>query len=322
MRVRFRLLGPVDVRADDEPIAIARRQERCLLGILLLEAGHVVPAERLVDLLWDGAPPQHGRRSVQIHIARLKARLPLGPDESLESGRGGYALHLDPECVDAHRFQSLVAAARSCGAPEERADLLTLSLSLWRGALMQDSADDLLRHRIGAPLTTLRLDASEELLAIGLALGRAHDLLPELTRMATEHPDRERFVELRMEALRRLGREVEALEVYQEARRYLVEMLGLDPSPRLQSLHAAILRQEPVAGTGERVVIRSGPAGLPAAVSGFVGRRTEGSARARTPSDMSTYDSGATRRRWHMRPRPSRSPNRPATGWTSPGPGC
>ena len=133
MRVRFRLLGPVDVRADDEPIAIARRQERCLLGILLLEAGHVVPAERLVDLLWDGASPQHGRRSVQIHIARLKARQTQAGNIS---GVGKSENTLGHVYLRLGRYEEAMAhAAASLAISEQAGDRLDIA---WAWMLIGD----------------------------------------------------------------------------------------------------------------------------------------------------------------------------------------
>jgi DNA-binding SARP family transcriptional activator/tetratricopeptide (TPR) repeat protein len=236
-----------------------------------------VSAERLVDLLWDGEAPEHARRSVQVLVARLRAWLPLEPDESLEAGRGGYALHVDPDAVDVHRFCALVAAARTSGSLDERADLLRRAVGLWRGRFMQASATDALRERISAPLETQRLDATEDLLATELALGREQELLPMLARLTAEHPGRERFAELHMQALHRLGRDVEALAVYRVTRLYLADELGLEPSPRLQALHIAILRQDPTDThadpSASPAVPR--PAGLPAAVSGFAGRRSE-----------------------------------------------
>ena len=45
--MQLRVLGPVEVHADDgETLTLPRRQERCLLGILLLEVGRPVPVHR------------------------------------------------------------------------------------------------------------------------------------------------------------------------------------------------------------------------------------------------------------------------------------
>jgi DNA-binding SARP family transcriptional activator len=160
------------------------------LGVLLLEAGRVVPVERLVDLSWNGSPPEHARRSIQINVARIRAHLQLAPDEALAAGRGGYALHVDPDSVDAHRFQALVNAARTTEVLDERAELLQQALALWRGTFMQDSATSTVRELIGAPWEAMRLDATEQLLVTGLAQGHEQELLPMLARVVAEHPAR------------------------------------------------------------------------------------------------------------------------------------
>ena len=171
-------------------------------------------ADRLVDLLWDGRRRSTPGVACRCNVARLKAHWPLEPDESLGAGRGGYVLHVDPDAVDVHRFAALVAAARTTGALDERADLLPARGGVVAGHVRRTSAGDALRERIGAPLEAQRLDATEELLATDLALGREQELLPTLVRLTADHPARERFAELHMQALHRLGRDVEALAVY------------------------------------------------------------------------------------------------------------
>ncbi|MGH3749391.1 MAG: AfsR/SARP family transcriptional regulator, partial [Micromonosporaceae bacterium] len=60
--MEFRLLGPFEARHNGQRIEVgSRRQERCLLAILLLEAGRIVPLSRITDLLWDGNPPASAR---------------------------------------------------------------------------------------------------------------------------------------------------------------------------------------------------------------------------------------------------------------------
>lgn len=236
----------------------------------------MVPADRLVDLLWDGVAPASARPSLHSHVARLRAALEFAPGEALVSGRGGYSLQVDPDAVDVQRFRALVAAGRGAGDAAARADLFEQALGLWRGPVMQDSASPELRDRIAGDLEALRLDVTEELMATGIALGREHQVLPTLARLAAEHPARERFTELYMTALRRTGRDAEALAVYGRARVYLADELGLDPGPRLRDLQARILRQEtdpvePEPGPAHPRV----PRRLPAGVRPFTGRLAE-----------------------------------------------
>jgi DNA-binding SARP family transcriptional activator len=275
--MRYRVLGPVEVVRGDTVVPIVRRRERCLLGLLLLQAGRIVPVDRLVDLLWDGEPAEHARRTVQSHVARIRATVSFGPGEELLPGGGGYLLRVDPDTVDAHRFRSLVADARQTTDLVKRMALLEQAVDLWRGELLQDAATDRLRDRLGDELDALRLDAVEERLAAGVEMGQHQELLPELARVTALHPAREAFAELYMRALHRVGRDADALEVYARMRAHLADELGLEPGPRLQKRQRAILRQEPDSSPTTPVAPARPPvpAGLPIATRAFVGRTAE-----------------------------------------------
>jgi hypothetical protein len=153
---------------------------------------------------------------------------------------------------------------------------LCTALALWRGPALHHAATDRVRQRLCGDLDEMHLQAIEESLAVGLQLGRHRQLLPELLRLAAEHPTRDRLIELHMLALHQDGRTADALEVYTRARTRLADSLGLDPSPALQRLHTAILRGEPIPTsdsaappTGETWVA---PAQLPTDTPGFTGR--------------------------------------------------
>src|SRR2546421_3602070 len=89
-------------------MTLPRRQERCVLAVLLLEADHVVPMSRLCELLWDGDPPEHAPRTVRTYVARLRSL--LGAAEAAAHGvelrteHGGDRLAVPPPPVDAHVF--------------------------------------------------------------------------------------------------------------------------------------------------------------------------------------------------------------------------
>jgi DNA-binding SARP family transcriptional activator len=276
--MRFRILGPVEIEADDGPVhTLGRRQERCLLAILLIEAGRMVPVDRLCQLLWDDDPPEQGRRAVHAHVARIRAVLARAGATGAEllSERDGYLLRVDLDSVDAHRFRSLLASAGATTDLGERDRMLAEALALWRGpALHKATASDRQWQRLCAGLEEQRRQAVEESIATGLELGRHRELLPELARLGAERPVRERLVELHMLALYRDGRTAEALDVYQQARDRIAEELGLDPGLALQQLHQAILRGAPIpvrtpAARPDDPVI---PAQLPRGLPGFTGR--------------------------------------------------
>jgi DNA-binding SARP family transcriptional activator/tetratricopeptide (TPR) repeat protein len=270
--VQFRVLGPVEIVSGGQPLPLARRQERCLLAILLLAAGRVVSAERLCALLWDDNPPESARRILRIHVTRIRAVLARAgaPTDILEWDRDGYLIRVDPETVDAHRFRRLLDQARTRTNPADRHRTLREALSLWRGPALQDAASDRLRERICVDLDELHLHAIEESLAARLQLGHERDLVPELTRLSDEHPLRERLVELRMLALHHTGRTSEALDAYTHFRTRLADQLGLDPGPALRELQTAILRGSPLPTPPADTGIP--PAQLPADLTAFTGR--------------------------------------------------
>src|SRR2546423_6643423 len=181
------MLGPVEVESGDgRVLVLGRRQERCLLGILLLGAGRVVSTDRLCQLLWEDNPPEQPRRAVQAHVPRIRAALAAEPGVELVSKGDGYLLRVPADAVDAVRFRALVGAAGTADDLAERDRLLREALGLWRGVALQDAAGDRLRQRLCGELDELRLHAVEESLAAGLALGRHHELIAELARRSGE----------------------------------------------------------------------------------------------------------------------------------------
>jgi DNA-binding SARP family transcriptional activator len=267
----------VEVESDDGRVhTLARRQERCTLAILLLEAGRVVHVDRLTRLLWDDDPPPQARRAVQAHIARIRAVLsPAGSAAELVSHRDGYELRVDTGSVDVHRFRDLFERATRTADLAGRDRLLREALALWRGPALHNAASERLRERLCANLDEQHLQALEASIATGLDLGRHDDLLPELARLGTESPIRERLVELHMLALYRQGRTTEALDVHRHARARLAGELGREPGPALQRLHRAILRGDPMPAAHAVPPQHAAPAQLPRDVPDFHGRAAQ-----------------------------------------------
>jgi predicted ATPase/class 3 adenylate cyclase len=197
-------------------------------------------------------PPATAAKALRVHVARLRAALSAGSGErggELVVTRGhGYQLVLDPERLDAHRFERLVAAGRSelaVGRPERAVVALEEGLSLWRGRPLDDLAYEPFAQQAIARLDDLRVAATEELVEARLALGRHAEVLSELEPLIAEQPFRERLRAQLMLALYRCDRPAEALQAYQDARRALVEGLGIEPGERLRELERAILAQDP-----------------------------------------------------------------------------
>ncbi|MGW3071351.1 BTAD domain-containing putative transcriptional regulator [Kitasatospora sp. NPDC001132] len=179
--MEFRLLGSFEADHRGEPVlAGSRRQERCLLAVLLLEDGRVVSTDRLIDLLWSGNPPGSARGTVHTYIGRLRARLrPYGV--VIETRHDGYVLASGQHNVDVREFTDLTTRAAATGDPGERLRCHDRALALWRGPLLADVVDEALRGRLGRRLAELRLSALEQRAEILLAMGRHEQVLADLT---------------------------------------------------------------------------------------------------------------------------------------------
>lgn len=235
-------LGPFEVRTGDGVVDVPGSRLRGLLIALALEPGHAVPKARLVDWIWGEQPPSDAANALQRLVSRLRKVLPEG---SVDGRPDGYRLTVEPDAVDAVRFERLIGLARDDQDPQ-RVKLLREALALWRGAAMQD---------IGLPesaafdaavtrLERLRLSATEDLFEAEIRLGHGADLVTELTDLVAAHPVRERLVAALMRALVAAGRDTEALLAYERTREALADALGVDPSPELSALHVALLRGE------------------------------------------------------------------------------
>jgi predicted ATPase/DNA-binding SARP family transcriptional activator len=245
--MEFGILGPLEVRDGATLVRVPGAKERALLADLVVHAGRVVSADRLIEDLWGEDPPGHPGNALQGRVSAL--RRALGPSGSglVVTRPPGYALEVDPEGVDAGRFEGLVAEAIALASagPPRAAQLLGEALGLWRGAALAEFADRPWAQAEAARLEELRLAAVETRVELGLAAGGHAGLVGELEGLVAAHPTRERLRGLLMVALYRSGRQADALGAYQQTREVLAEELGIDPSPELQRLHQAILVQDP-----------------------------------------------------------------------------
>ena len=230
------MLGPLEVRSDGRTIPIGSGKQRAVLAVLALEAGRVVPVDRLIDELWGDTPPPTATTALHVYVSKLRKALGEG---AIETRPPGYVLRCGPDELDLRRFERLTAEARGA-EPERAAALLGEALSLWRGSALADVDLPLEAAR----LEELRLAAQEARIDADLARGSAAELVPELEALVAAHPLREPFRAQLMLALYGAGRQAEALDAYRQARAALVEQLGIEPSQRLQRLEQAILRQD------------------------------------------------------------------------------
>ncbi|GAA4736143.1 AfsR/SARP family transcriptional regulator [Phytohabitans rumicis] len=272
--VEFRLLGPVGVWRDDRRLGPVTAQQRSLLAMLLLNLDKVVSVERLTTALWGATAPASARNAIQGYVAKLRRLLAEAyPAGVLATSGPGYLLSVDRRDVDLYQFRALVAEAAD-GGDERAATRLRGALALWRDAALTDVAADWLPATMGPALEEERLGAFEQLMAGELARGRNHECVTELSTAVAEQPFRERLVVLLMTALHRDGRTAEALTLFRDTRRRLVDHFGIEPGDALTGLHRQILADS----SGPQAAPHAEPAAvvprqLPADVGGFVGRQ-------------------------------------------------
>jgi len=239
--VEFRLLGPLEVIEHGRALNLGPGKQRALLAILLLHANEVVSAARLIDDLWPEGAPRTATKSVQVYVSGLRKQL---GERRLVTRKPGYLLRVEPDELDGARFERIASEAREAG-PARAAARLREALALWRGPPLADLADEHFARPEIARLEGLRLAALEHRIDADLEARRHAELVGELEALVTEHPLRERPRQQLMLALYRCGRQAEALEVYHDARRTLVDELGIELGAELRGLEQAILIQDP-----------------------------------------------------------------------------
>jgi DNA-binding SARP family transcriptional activator/tetratricopeptide (TPR) repeat protein len=265
--VDFRVLGPVQVWAGGQRVAVGGPQPEKVLAALLLADGRVVPLDELVDALWDTDPPPTATHQVHKLIAGLRRRIP----GSIETDGPGYRIRLDGSTVDAATFAGLAA--------ERTIPSLTAALALWRGPALAGIDSRVLRTH-AVTLDARRLAVAETLAELRLAAGEAAAVAVELPALIAAHPLRETLRGQLMVALYRCGRQAEALAVYADTRALLAEELGVEPGPELARVHQQVLRADPALDP----VRPKAPCTLPYDLPDFAGRAAD-LGRLRTTAD-------------------------------------
>ena len=252
-RLYFAVLGAFRVARDGQAVPLGPRLQRTLLAILVVEAGHVVPADRLVDLLWHDEPPGAATASLQAYVSQLRRQLEPGrpvraPAQVLVTQDPGYALRAEDDQVDALRFQALTRQAHddlTAGDPVAAVAGLEEALGLWRGDPLAEFAGQPWAVPAAARLAEAHDLALEDRIEAWLELGKHAQAASELEAMVEGRPLRERRWEQLIVAAYRSGRQADALRAYQRCRAVLASELGLEPGPGLRRLEAAVLAQDP-----------------------------------------------------------------------------
>lgn len=240
--MEFRLLGPVEAVNNGKPVAIGGIRREVVLAKLLLEHGHVVSVDRLIDALWGYRPPRTAKSQVQITIAALRQL--LGPN-AIVTRWPGYLMSPPLDALDVAEYERLIASASRAAAERRTNDAVTdlrEALALWRGPALSGMNGEVMQAA-AARLDESRVAAYQDCMELELELGRHHEIIAELTSLVAEHPLNERVRGQLMVALYRAGRQASALEVFRAGREILRDDLGLDPGEDLCRLERAILTQ-------------------------------------------------------------------------------
>ena len=249
--MEIRVLGPLEVGLDGRPVELPSAKACLLLASLVVRANEVVSTDRLFEVLWGAQPPDTAANTLQTYVAHLRAV--LEPERARrEAGRllvtrpPGYVLAIEPDRIDAVRFERLAAQGRGelATSPADAARTLRAALALWRGEALADFTFAPFAQADITRLAELRVSALEDRIGADLALGAHRALTAELAQLVKEHPLRERFAAQLMVALYRSGRQADALRAYGRLRATLIEQLGIEPNPTLARLEQAILEQQ------------------------------------------------------------------------------
>ena len=288
--VEVRLLGAVEAWRDGHQIELKGSKQRTLLTALALEANHVVPDDRLIDLLWPDEAPDTANEVLRVHVSKLRRAMEPCDPEGEVSLRGivvrrssGYKLSIPADHVDLSRCRQLVADARQltdAGDDEGALRLLEEALALWRGDPLPELGNEPFVVGERSQMEKLRLETQEQRFDASLRLGHHAAVVGELEAVAARHPLRERLQGQLILALYRCGRQAEASDVYHRTRKRLSDDLGMEPGPELQARFRDILHQDPSASPeadpprprAKTVEWPAGEGNLRTGLTSFVGR--------------------------------------------------
>jgi DNA-binding SARP family transcriptional activator/tetratricopeptide (TPR) repeat protein len=274
--VEFRLLSALEVRVGGEPVPLGHARQQCVLAVLLIDVNRPVPADRLIQRVWDDHVPLRARETLYAYLSRLRRELnPHGI--RLARRTSGYVLDIDATLVDLYRFRRLLTRARQ--APDDRSalDLYEEALGLWRGeplAGLDSRWLDVVREQLQTERWTAELDRTD----VMLRTGRHSECMADLSARTAAHPLDERVAGQYMLAMHLEGRPADALAHYQCVRERLAEELGVDPGNALRQLHQRILSCDPVLDMPSR---RSATTSAP--VRGAAPRRAPAEASPQSP---------------------------------------
>ena len=247
--MEFRVLGKLEVLRDGAPVDLGAFRQRALLGLLLTSPNTVWSTDQIIDGLWGDDVGADRQNALWVYVSGLRTALEPDREKRTEgtillTRPPGYIVDIDPEEIDAVRFERLVVEGRSLVDTDPAAASLVLgeALSLWRGRAYEDFTYESFVQTEIARLEELRLEAVGARIDADLQRGLSRQLISELETLVRQHPLREEFTAQLMLALYRSGRQAEALRTYQLLQSRLGDELGIEPSSRVRRLEEQIVR--------------------------------------------------------------------------------
>ncbi|MEU3855247.1 BTAD domain-containing putative transcriptional regulator [Streptomyces sp. NPDC029554] len=252
--LRFSVLGPVRAWRSGKEVDLGSPQQRAVLAVLLIQEGRSVSIDHLIHAIWGDTPPLAAVPTLRTYISRLRRVFEADLSASSEvqfitSTAGGYAIPASgSHSLDLTDFEAMVLKGRRLnqeGSFSAAVEVFTSALNAWQGSPFEGVPGPF-AHKESMRLMEQRMNVLEERLELNLRLGRHADVVAELTALCAEYPLREQLHALLMLALYRCGRQAEALSVYQDARKVLVDELGVEPGPQLREIHSQLLAESPL----------------------------------------------------------------------------
>jgi len=250
--LRFGVLGPLQMSANGTDLPLGASKQRAVLAMLLINRNRIVPADTLIDAVWQQRPPPEARGSLHAHISRLRrlvSEAGLDPAAVVVGIQPGYRLNVPDEACDLGRFaieQKAGIQAAAAGRFEEASRHLSAALAEWRGPVLEDLRDFQFIDAFAAALAEDKLVALTVRAEAEIACGRTHSIISELEALVVQHPYREPLWAQLITAYYLAERQYDALDAYGRLKTALADDLGIDPGPTLRGLHQRILRQEPL----------------------------------------------------------------------------
>ena len=250
--LRFGVLGPLQMSANGTDLPLGASKQRAVLAMLLINRNRIVPADTLIDAVWQQRPPPEARGSLHAHISRLRrlvSEAGLDPAAVVVGIQPGYRLNVPDEACDLGRFaieQKAGIQAAAAGRFEEASRHLSAALAEWRGPVLEDLRDFQFIDAFAAALAEDKLVALTVRAETEIACGRTHSIISELEALVVLHPYREPLWAQLITAYYLAERQYDALDAYGRLKTALADELGIDPGPTLRGLHQRILRQEPL----------------------------------------------------------------------------